>query len=131
MISQNRLGLLTVGDSHEYGLAPDPFDRKHINDLIQGYLQEFATLKNPKLVETWNGVYAKCTDGRTDIFYSPETDVFIVNGVGAGMTLSFDLLKKRSTHCKAFLGTGSHTRVSAFLPGLAPCFLQQNTGERK
>ena len=96
MVSQNRSGQLTIGDSHEYGLAPDPFDRKHINDLILGYLNEFATLKNPTLVETWNGVYGKCTDGRTDIFYSPETDVFIVNGVGgAGMTLSFGFAEEK------------------------------------
>ena len=90
MVSQNHEGQLTIGDSHEYGLAPDPFDRMHINDLILGYLEEFATLQNPKLIETWNGVYGKCTDGRTDIFYSPEKEVFILNGVGgAGMTLSF------------------------------------------
>jgi FAD dependent oxidoreductase TIGR03364 len=90
MVSQNRLGQLTVGDSHEYGMAPDPFDRIFINDLILGYLQEFATLKNPRIIETWNGIYGKFTDGQTELFYSPDKDVFIVNGVGgAGMTLSF------------------------------------------
>jgi FAD dependent oxidoreductase TIGR03364 len=90
MVSQNRLGQLTVGDSHEYGMSPDPFDRKFINDLILGYLQEFATLKSPRIIETWNGVYGKFTDGQTELFYSPDKDVFIVNGVGgAGMTLSF------------------------------------------
>ncbi len=90
MVSQNRAGQLTVGDSHEYGLSPDPFDRKFINDLILGYLEKFATFKNPQIIETWNGIYGKCTDGRTDIFYSPEKEVFILNGVGgAGMTLSF------------------------------------------
>jgi glycine/D-amino acid oxidase-like deaminating enzyme len=71
-------------------MAPDPFDRKFINDLILGYLQEFATLKNPRIIETWNGIYGKFTDGQTELFYSPDKDVFIVNGVGgAGMTLSF------------------------------------------
>jgi FAD dependent oxidoreductase TIGR03364 len=90
MVSQNRQGQLTVGDSHEYGMAPDPFDRKYINDLILEYLQEFATLKNPRIIETWNGIYGKFTDGQTELFYSPDKDVFIVNGVGgAGMTLSF------------------------------------------
>lgn len=96
MVSQNRTGQLTIGDSHEYGLAPDPFDRKHINDLILRYLKEFVTLKNPKLIETWNGIYGKCTNGRTEIFYSPETDVYIVNGVGgAGMTLSFGFTEEK------------------------------------
>jgi len=90
MISQNQTGKLTVGDSHEYGLSPDPFDRKDINDLILQYLNEFTALKNPRLIETWNGVYGKFTNGQTELFYSPEPDVFIVNGLGgSGMTLSF------------------------------------------
>lgn len=95
MVSQNQSGQLTVGDSHEYGLSPDPFDMKHINDLILEYLQEFASLKRPELIESWNGVYGKLTNGETDLFYSPEPGVFIVNAVGgAGMTLSFGLAEE-------------------------------------
>ena len=90
MISQNQTGQLTVGDSHEYGLSPDPFDKKLINDLILKYLEVFTSLKNPQLVETWNGVYGKFTNGQTEFFHSPEPEVYIVNGVGGtGMTLSF------------------------------------------
>ncbi|HEY4935604.1 MAG TPA: TIGR03364 family FAD-dependent oxidoreductase [Puia sp.] len=95
MVSQNKMGQLTVGDSHEYGLAPDPFDRKYINDLILKYLQEFTSLKQPELIESWNGVYGKLINGHTDMFYSPEPDVFIINAVGgAGMTLSFGLTEE-------------------------------------
>jgi FAD dependent oxidoreductase TIGR03364 len=90
MISQNQTGQLTIGDSHEYGLSPDPFDKKIINDLILKYLELFTSLKNPQLIETWNGVYGKFTNGQTELFHSPEPEVFIVNGVGGtGMTLSF------------------------------------------
>ncbi len=96
MVSQNRQGYLTVGDSHEYDLSPDPFDRKLINDLILKYLAEFTTLRNPKIIESWNGVYGKFTDGQTELFHSPEKDVYIVNGVGgAGMTLSFGFAEDR------------------------------------
>jgi FAD dependent oxidoreductase TIGR03364 len=96
MISQNRAGELTIGDSHEYGLNPDPFDRNHINERILKYLDEFAALKNPKLVETWNGVYGKFTSGQTDLFHSPDRDVFILNGVGGtGMTMSFGFAEER------------------------------------
>ena len=92
MVAQNQTGQLTVGDSHEYGLSPDPFDRKFINDLILKYLRQFSSLKNPELTETWNGVYGKLTNGQTEIFDSPEPDVYIFNAVGgAGMTLSFGL----------------------------------------
>lgn len=95
MVSQNQSGQLTVGDSHEYGLAPDPFDRKSINDKILKYLQKFTSLKHPELTETWNGVYGKLTNGETDLFYSPAPNVFIINAVGgAGMTLSFGLTEE-------------------------------------
>jgi FAD dependent oxidoreductase TIGR03364 len=90
MVSQNHLGHLTVGDSHEYGLSPDPFDKQCINELILKYLKQFTALNNPKLIETWNGVYGKLTNNGTEIFYSPEPGVYIVNGVGGtGMTMSF------------------------------------------
>jgi FAD dependent oxidoreductase TIGR03364 len=95
MVSQNQSGQLTVGDSHEYGLAPDPFDRKYINDLILKYLKEFTSLNRPELIETWNGVYGKLNNGHTELFYSPEPEVFIINAVGgAGMTLSFGLTEE-------------------------------------
>jgi FAD dependent oxidoreductase TIGR03364 len=95
MVSQNQSGQLTVGDSHEYGLSPDPFDRKNINDLILKYLQEFASLNHPEIIESWNGVYGKLTNGETDLFCSPEPGVFIINAVGgAGMTLSFGLAEE-------------------------------------
>lgn len=95
MVSQNQSGQLTVGDSHEYGLSPDPFDRKHINDMILKYLHEFTSLTQPELIESWNGVYGKLTNGQTDLFHSPEPGVFIINAVGgAGMTLSFGLTEE-------------------------------------
>jgi FAD dependent oxidoreductase TIGR03364 len=95
MVSQNQTGQLTVGDSHEYGLSPDPFDRKHINDMILEYLQEFTSLNRPEIIESWNGVYGKLTNGQTDLFFSPEPGVFIINAVGgAGMTLSFGLTEE-------------------------------------
>jgi FAD dependent oxidoreductase TIGR03364 len=95
MVSQNQSGQLTVGDSHEYGLAPDPFDRKYINDMILKYLQEFTSLNRPEIIESWNGVYGKLTNSHTELFYSPEAGVFIINAVGgAGMTLSFGLAEE-------------------------------------
>ncbi len=95
MVSQNHLGHLTIGDSHEYGLSPDPFDKQCINELILKYLNQFTSLRNPKLIETWNGVYGKLTNNDTEIFYSPEPGVYILNGVGGtGMTMSFGLAEE-------------------------------------
>jgi FAD dependent oxidoreductase TIGR03364 len=95
MVSQNGKGELTIGDSHEYGINFDPFDKESINKLILDYLKQFASFKNWNLLESWNGVYAKLTDGATEIFLSPEPGVYILNGLGgAGMTLSFGLAEE-------------------------------------
>ena len=90
MVSQNGKGELTIGDSHEYSLTHDPFDKKFINEMILDYLKGFAQFKDWTSIQTWNGIYPKLMDGGTELFYSPEPHVYIINGVGgAGMTLSF------------------------------------------
>lgn len=95
MVSQNSRYELTVGDSHEYGLSPDPFDKASINKLILDYLKTFAKFKSNTVTATWNGVYAKLTNGESYLFTSPEPGVFIFNGLGgAGMTLSFGLAEE-------------------------------------
>jgi FAD dependent oxidoreductase TIGR03364 len=95
MMAQNGRGELTVGDSHEYGLTHDPFDRDFINKMILDYLRGFARLRDYRIAETWNGVYTKLTNGESDLFFSPEPYVYVINGVGgAGMTLSFGLAEE-------------------------------------
>lgn len=95
MVSQNKEGELTVGDSHEYGLTHDPFDKQSINKMILDYLKKFARFENENIIETWNGIYPKLTDGKTDIVLKPEQGVTIINGLGgAGMTLSFGLCEQ-------------------------------------
>ena len=51
MVSQNGKGELTVGDSHEYGLTFDPFDKAHINELILNYLKKFAVSHQWKQIQ--------------------------------------------------------------------------------
>ncbi|MEI9912074.1 MAG: FAD-dependent oxidoreductase [Bacteroidota bacterium] len=95
MVSQNQLGELTVGDSHEYGLTHDPFDKSHINNLILDYLDNFARFKDNLITETWNGIYPKLTNGENHLLLEPESGVKIINGLGgAGMTLSFGLCEQ-------------------------------------
>jgi FAD dependent oxidoreductase TIGR03364 len=90
MVSQNQVGELTVGDSHEYSLSPDPFDRAEINRMITSYLAQFVNTSNWQLVQTWNGIYPKMLNDNPDLFIEPDAGVYILNGLGgAGMTLSF------------------------------------------
>ncbi|WP_342089209.1 TIGR03364 family FAD-dependent oxidoreductase [Dyadobacter sp. OTU695] len=92
MASQNGMGEITVGDSHEYALTFDPFDREFINTMILDYLGTFAQFKSPKVFQSWHGIYPKMTNGATEIVIKPESGVTIINGLGGnGMTLSFGL----------------------------------------
>jgi len=91
LISQTALGELTIGDSHHYGLNPDPFEKESINEEILRYLAIFARLPEIKIAERWHGVYPKLS-GKTEFIHEPEPGVLIVNGLGgAGMTMSFGL----------------------------------------
>jgi FAD dependent oxidoreductase TIGR03364 len=92
MAAQNGSGEITVGDSHEYALTFDPFDREFINKMILDYLDTFAQFKSSKISQTWHGIYPKLTNGKTEIIIRPQSGVTIINGLGGnGMTLSFGL----------------------------------------
>jgi len=95
MVSQNGSGELTIGDSHEYGLVHDPFDKEFINNLIMKYLQSFANFKDWKLLQSWHGIYPKMTGGETELIVEIAPGVTLINGLGGnGMTLSFGLCEQ-------------------------------------
>ncbi len=92
MASQNGIGEIIIGDSHEYSPTPEPFDKEEINRLILDYLKTFASFPDNNINERWHGIYPKLTDGKTDLIIQADKNVTIVNGLGgAGMTLSFGL----------------------------------------
>lgn len=94
MVSQNASGELIIGDSHEYGLNPDPFDKAEVNQYILNFLKTFAQAPSFEITATWHGVYAKIP-GQTEFIVQPEAGVLIVNALsGAGMTLSFGLAEE-------------------------------------
>lgn len=95
MVSQQYTGELTIGDSHEYGPDPDPFDRQSVNELIIDYLKTFARFPDWRIAQSWHGVYAKMTDGSDHFLHRPADGVIILNALGgAGMTLSFGLAEE-------------------------------------
>lgn len=94
LLSQNGLGELVIGDSHEYGLTPMPFDREEIDKTILKYLNTFATFPSGAVAARWHGIYPRL-EGKTEFIAHPEKGVTIVNGLGgAGMTLSFGLAQE-------------------------------------
>lgn len=86
---QSANGSLVVGDSHEYGESPDPYQRKAIDDLILTAFHETLPGFAGAITERWTGTYA----------WSPDRPWFteeVTNGVhlsvvtsGAGMSTGF------------------------------------------
>lgn len=91
MASQNGIGEITIGDSHEYDEAITPFDRDEIDELILGYLKGFLVAPTLDIAERWHGIYPSHPD-RAEFVADVAPGVKVVNGVGgAGMTTSFGL----------------------------------------
>jgi len=91
LVSQTSDGGITLGDSHEYGLTVDVFDKPAIDDLILHHARQFLFLPDWTITQRWHGVYAKHPD-TPYVSFSPAPQVKVVTALGgAGMTLSFGL----------------------------------------
>lgn len=95
MINQNDEGELVIGDSHEYGMGFDPFNKDEINALILNYLASFLDMEEINIRETWYGIYSKHPE-KTEFIADPIEGVRIITGLsGAGMTFSFGLANEQ------------------------------------
>jgi FAD dependent oxidoreductase TIGR03364 len=91
LVSQTASGELTFGDSHEYGLNVDVFNREEIDDLMLDYIAGFLRAPVMRIGQRWYGVYAKHPD-RAYVSLDAAPGVRIVTSPGgAGMTLSFGI----------------------------------------
>jgi FAD dependent oxidoreductase TIGR03364 len=94
LVSQNGRGELTLGDSHEYGDAIEPFDNPTIDDLILAYLKTFVRVPELTITARWHGTYVKHpTAGYVVAWINPQ-QVAVTGVGGAGMTLSFGLAEQ-------------------------------------
>lgn len=85
IVVQSADGSLVVGDSHHYGLTPDPFASDEVDRLI---LDEFAALfggSTPDVLARWTGTYASAS-AHASFRDEPHEDVRLVmvtSGTGA------------------------------------------------
>jgi FAD dependent oxidoreductase TIGR03364 len=94
LVSQSARGELTLGDSHEYGLAVDIFNKEEIDQLMLRYISTFLDAPDISIAERWFGVYAKHPE-KPYLTMEPAPAVRIVTSPGgAGMTLSFGIAEK-------------------------------------
>jgi FAD dependent oxidoreductase TIGR03364 len=94
MASQNELGEVVIGDSHEYDADISIFDNPNIDDLILKYLRRMVELPDPQIAARWHGIYAKHPE-RAIVIESPARNVtYCASPGGAGMTLSFGIARQ-------------------------------------
>jgi FAD dependent oxidoreductase TIGR03364 len=94
MASQNDLGEVVIGDSHEYDDAIRLFDKTAIDELILSYLRKIALLPDWKLAARWHGIYAK-HPGQSFVYAEPQPGCLIATAPGgAGMTLAFGFARE-------------------------------------
>ena len=94
LVSQTADGALTLGDSHEYGLAVDIFNKEEIDQIILRYTRQFLRAPDLSVSERWYGVYAKHPE-KPLVVMEPEEGVRIVASPGgSGMTLSLGVAEQ-------------------------------------
>jgi D-hydroxyproline dehydrogenase subunit beta len=94
LVSQTTDGALTLGDSHEYSLAVDIFNKEEIDEIILRYTKQFLRAPDLTIAERWYGVYAKHPE-KPLVVMQPEDGVRIVASPGgSGMTLSFGVAEQ-------------------------------------
>jgi FAD dependent oxidoreductase TIGR03364 len=94
LVSQTADGALTLGDSHEYSLAVDVFNKEEIDEIILRYTGQFLRAPDVTIAERWYGVYAKHPE-KPLVVMQPEEGVRIVASPGgSGMTLSFGVAEQ-------------------------------------
>lgn len=94
LASQTADGAITLGDSHEYGLNVDIFNKTLLDDLILREAAIFLRLPDWNIAERWYGVYALHLE-RPFFEAEPAPGVRILTAPGgSGMTLSFGLAER-------------------------------------
>jgi FAD dependent oxidoreductase TIGR03364 len=94
LVSQTADGALTLGDSHEYGLAVDFFNKTEIDELVLKNVRTFLHAPDLSIAQRWYGVYARHPD-KPWVAIDAARGVRIVTAVGgSGMTLSFGLAEQ-------------------------------------
>lgn len=94
MASQNHLGQVVLGDSHQYDDDVEPFDESLVDHLIERELRKILSLPSWDMQARWHGIYAKYT-GDIAFEREPQPGLHVCTGLGGnGMTLSLGIAER-------------------------------------
>ena len=97
IVVQGADGSLVVGDSHQYGPSPDPFQPAEVDALILREAAATLNLPAPEVLERWIGLYPSGPE--TAFFESPMPGVMLVSVTsGTGASTAFGLAEDVFAH---------------------------------
>jgi D-hydroxyproline dehydrogenase subunit beta len=98
MVAQTAMNELTIGDSHEYGLAVNILENARVNYLILDYATTYLRVPTLEISAYWHRVYAHHAE-RPYLRFTPASGVrvFTVTS-GIGMTMAFGIVEQ--TFCE-------------------------------
>jgi FAD dependent oxidoreductase TIGR03364 len=94
LVSQTADGALTLGDSHEYGLSVDIFNKEEVDEIILRYTRQFLRAPDLTVAERWYGVYARHPEKPLLIMHPDDGVRVVASPGGSGMTLSFGVAEQ-------------------------------------
>lgn len=94
LVSQTADGALTLGDSHEYGLSVDIFNKEEVDEIILRYTRQFLRAPDLTVAERWYGVYARHPEKPLVVMHPDDGVRVVASPGGSGMTLSFGVAEQ-------------------------------------
>ena len=94
LVSQTADGALTLGDSHEYGLSVDIFNKEEVDEIILRYMRQFLRAPDLTVAERWYGVYARHPEKPLVVMHPDDGVRVVASPGGSGMTLSFGVAEQ-------------------------------------
>lgn len=88
LISEHEDGMITLGDSHDYGRGGPVYQEEDVSEAILSAMDEFLPRELYEVSQRWQGAYPT-HDSKPYWFDQVDTDIWAVSLFGTGMTLSW------------------------------------------